>query len=348
MEENKTEETGLVNAVETENQEVNETSAETSVEDNPSFDANAFTEIQEVTDDVPNVEEEDKNELPNNEEVVEDDNPTIEWTIENNDESTEVETPSNEEVVEDTPVSKEIDYSVISDKIGVEIKSEEDFLAYMQEKDNKIQELQELTKGNATNDKIKNWQKYIQLSDKELMEANLKAEGFSEAEIQEAIDTYVDNGTLKIETKKIRNTLNRHIDNERNSMIEKQAESAKHEEQRVLEVRNNIKKFIDNSETMFGFKMAKDEQQLENVRKEHYKYTTEEFYKSITKDEQSMAEAAWLWKYKDVILNAAKNNGLQKGKESVLNQIVKPDTDTTTRIREESSKEFDPLKFASF
>lgn len=356
MEENAIEETGLVNAVETENQEVNETSTETSVEDTKDFDASKFNTLeesanQEIENNNSETEETSANDKSDNEEF-------IDWDITNSEASNEETTENNEaqettanEELETTnetdstevneSVSATIDYAEIGNKIGVEIKSEEDFVSY-------VQNLKERNKGSVTNDKINRLGGYLKLNDKELLEADLKSQGFNEAETKEAIETFTDNGTIKFEAKKIRNGLNRLIDNERNSVLKQQEANAKREEQEVEQLRSNIKNYIDNSKTMFGFKMAKDEATLKKVQENHYKYTTTEFYKDITKDEKSLAEAAWLWKHKDVILNAAKNKGLQKGKESVLNQMTNPDTNTSTRIREESTKEFDAKKFASY
>jgi hypothetical protein len=326
-------------------QETTQETAETSAE--VTFDQNAFSDIQESNDS----ETTEETTSENTDEVQDD--LEIEWDLENTEESSTeqtTETENTEEQAEsnsEETTNVEVNYEAISDKIGVEVKSEEDFLNYIQEKDKKIEELQQMTKGNVTNERIENLKSYISLDDKELLKADFKAQGFTDAEIDEAVDTYVDNGTVKIEAKKIRNTLNRTIDGERNKMIEDQKANAKREEQEVQELRGNIKKFIDNSKTMFGFKMAKDETTLQQVRDSHYKYTTEKFYKDITESEQTMAEAAWLWKNKDAILNAAKNRGTQTGKKAILDEITVPDTSTTTRIREESSGEFNADKFAS-
>jgi hypothetical protein len=341
MESNETE-TNLVEEI------VNNTE-ESSVEneDSVTFDANAFSDISNDSDD--SSENSDNNTEDNDSfELNWDDNESSENSESNEEqnESSESEEAESEEAnLENT--STEINYELIGDKIGAEIKSEEDLKKYVDEKNKQIEELQELTKGNVTNEKIKNLKTYISLEDKELLRADFKAQGFSDEEIDEAVDVYTDNGTIGIEAKKIRNTLNRSIDLERNKMIEKQKAKAKLEEQEVNELRNNIKEFIFNSETMFGFKMAKDEDSLKTVREKHYEYTTGKFYKEITESEQTMSEAAWLWKNRDVIINAAKNRGTQKGRKDILDEITVPDDSRSTRIREESTGEFNVNKFVS-
>jgi len=329
-------------AVETQTQETAETSADVT------FDNNAFMDVQESND--SETETTEASSETNTEES--DEGLEIEWELPDNgetstEETTETEnTEAQEESTTEQPANVDFNYEAISDKIGVEVKSEEDFLNYIQEKDKKIEELQQMTKGNVTNERIENLKSYVSLDDKELLKADFKAQGFTDAEIDEAVDTYVDNGTVKIEAKKIRNTLNRTMDGERNKMIEEQKAGAKREEQEVQRLRDNIKKHINESETMFGFKMAKDEESLQKVRDSHYKYTTENFYKEITESEQTMSEAAWLWKNRNTLLNAAKNRGTQTGKKAILDVITVPDTSTTTRIREESTGEFNPNKFA--
>lgn len=345
------ENTALVD--DTTTQETNEASAETSVEETKEFDANAFSKMEEVSSNESNASETSIESVENSTDDS-DDESYIEWDISDSSgeetqaqETTEETSTNNEEQKQttsentnDETVAPQVDYSSVSEKLGIEIKSEEDIISY-------VDNIKSQAVGNTTNDKIKRLEGYIQLDDRELLKADLKAQGFNDADVTEAMETFEDNGTIKIEAKKIRNALNRNISAERNSIIEKQNADAKQQEQEVKEIRSNIRKVIDESETMFGFKMAKDAETLGKVRDNHYKYTTEQFMKDITKDEKSMVEVAWLWKHKDVILNAAKNKGLQKGKESVLSQITKPDTDSVTRIREESTKEFDPNKFVS-
>jgi hypothetical protein len=240
-----------------------------------------------------------------------------------------------------------IDYETLSNELGIEVKSKEDLIQKYNDLKNQVEEARQLKEGVVTNKKIEAWQSYINLDDEKLVAADLKAQGFNADEIAEALDVYKDNGTLSIEGKKIRKTLSNYISQEQKTVLETKNKEAEKSSKEAEEARKNIKAKLDTTETMFGFKIAKDETELTKVRQNHYKYITEKFLSDITSNEDNIIKASWLWRNKDTILNSLKNSGVQKGKEEVIRSLTNPDVGTSTRIIPGEDKGFDPKKFIS-
>ena len=114
---------------------------------------------------------------------------------------------------------------------------------------------------------------------------------------------------------------------EQNAVKSQEEAQAKQEQDRIDSV-NELSKHIKGQTEMFGFKMAKDEETLGKVRDSHHKYITNgSFLQDITKDNESLAESAWLWKNRETLLKAARNGGLQQGRSEILNDMHNPDTD---------------------
>jgi hypothetical protein len=277
-------------------------------------------------------------------ELSEDDNKYEEQQEDNN-----FQVENNQENDDNPPVNtgrkSSFDYETISKEIGAEIKSDSELVAKFKEMQQQIHEANQRSVSAITNDKIQTWQSFTKLEDEALLKADLKAQGFSQDEIENAIDVYRDNGTMGIEATKIRKTLNRWIANEQNAIIETKNNEAKQQESEKIEMRKKILDTLNETETMFGFKIAKSTDDLPKVRQNHYKYITDKFLKDITKDEKSIVEASWLWRNKDTIINAIKNSGLQRGKKEVLDNIQNPDEVGLKRILNPSNKEFNSGSF---
>lgn len=200
---------------------------------------------------------------------------------------------------------------------------------------------------NVTNDKITRLSNLKAKTDEELLRLDLAQQKFTEEEIQESIDTYMDNGLLKIEAKKIRATIDKAINAEQEnitkSKLETESMTQKQQEESVIALKEHIGK----TETMFGLKMAKDAASLVKVQEGHFKYISSgKFLEEITKDSDSLSQVAWLWKNREVIMRAKANAGVQKGREEILNDIGNVDVANVNRFKgPKDSDGFDPKKF---
>ncbi len=316
-----------------------ETVADKTIEEEvTAFDPQAFVESSEMVDS-PTI----KKDVTENEDgdIQDKDSDDFVWGSEKTEETPETKTKDT--VVEtQAPV---IDF----EKIGIDgVKNQEDFNKKMDEWKSLEAKSKENALKNTTSDKINKLQKFLNLDDRDLLKKDLELQGFSEEKLNEAIGTYEYNNTVAIEAQKIRNTLNKAIKNEKYKEIEgrKQAD-AKQEAERLKSI-SELKDHLNNTETMFGFKMAKDSEGLEKARSEHFEYITSgSFLNNIMNSNSNLTEAAWLWKNKDTILKAMKNKGYQNGKKEILDNIQMPEIPGTTRILDPTGKtnDFNPNAF---
>jgi hypothetical protein len=231
-------------------------------------------------------------------------------------------------------------------EVGVEVKTKEEF----KEVYKSLQEENELLKKSypEKNEKIDNFQNLINLEDKELVERSLIADGFEGVELENAIERMLDNDMIDIEAKKVRNTLNKAIASEREVIIDsKRNETAKQEKDREESIKS-LNDYLNSTEKMFGFKIASTPEKANEIRKSHQEYIVSgKFLQDITQTEKSLADCAWLWANKDVILKAMQTKGFNSGRRDVLDQIGNPDANANSRTFADpkGSGEFNPGKF---
>jgi len=239
-------------------------------------------------------------------------------------------------------------FKAFATEIGLEVSSPKELKEAIIELENELDSYRS-SKGtqNVTNDKINRLSTLKAKTDEELLRLDLAQQKFTEEEIQESIDTYMDNGLLKIEAKKIRATIDKAINAEQEnitkSKLETESMTQKQHEESVIALKEHIGK----TETMFGLKIAKDEASLEKVREGHFKYISSgKFLEEITKDSESLSQVAWLWKNKEIIMGAKANSGVQKGREEILNDIGNVDVANVNRFKGPKEADgFDPKKF---
>lgn len=241
----------------------------------------------------------------------------------------------------------EFSYNEFAQELGIEgVNSKEEFVdAYK-----KVQEERDILKKSfpEKNEKIESFEKLIKLEDNKLVERSLVADGFEGVELQQAIEKLQDNDMIDLEAKKIRKTLNKAITAEQDAIVESKRKETARQEQERLDSINNLNKYLNSKDEMFGFKMASTPEKIEETRKSHQEYIVSgKFLQDITKSEQDLADAAWLWKHKDVILKAMQTKGFNNGRKDVLNQIGNPDADAGQRtfVDPKGNGEFNPSKF---
>ena len=242
----------------------------------------------------------------------------------------EVDTDTSNSDVAVTEKSIEPSYEEFFKEVGVEAKTKEEF----KEVYKSLQEENELLKKSypEKNEKIDNLQNLIKLEDKELVERSLIADGFEGVELENAMERMLDNDMIDIEAKKVRNTLNKAIVSEKETIMDsKRTETAKQEKDREESIKS-LNDYLNSTEKMFGFKIASTPEKANEIRKSHQEYIVSgKFLQDITQTEKSLADCAWLWANKDVILKAMQTKGFNSGRKDVLNQIGNPDVDANSR-----------------
>jgi len=238
-------------------------------------------------------------------------------------------------------------YKKVADELGLEAQSLDDLKKTLEDIQKENEELREAKLSGVTNESVQKLESYKSKSDEDLVRLELKKQGFNDEEINRAVDRYIDNDALWIEAKKIRNTIDNAIKREQETVLDTQKNAQAMQEKERVEAVESLTKYINEQDTMFGLKMAKDDESLKSVRNEHVNYITSgDFWGDITKNNENLSQAAWLWKNKDVILKALGGREFNKGRQEILNDIGNPDIPGTTRHKDPGgSDEFNPQKF---
>ena len=132
-----------------------------------------------------------------------------------------------------------------------------------------------------------------------------------------------------------------YISNEREKLRKTQTRRKQEEEQVNLNTRKSLQKYIKSKEDFFGGKVkTKDKKELYNY------ITSGNFAEEVYSDVANVADAAFLWKYKDKIFKMLRGQGMETGKASVLNKITNPDLGRRSQHVDVKKKSgFDPVEF---
>ena len=308
-----------------------------SKEEVPSFDPKAFAdnETSAKTESKEEVKEEPQEESEESEENEEDD---FVWgSVEQEQQEVKEEdedwdpAPKQEEKKESIEEAV-YDWEALGKEFGVSAKNEQEFK----------QAINKALKTPApVNDTIQNLQDYLKLTDKSLVKSDLEASGLQKEEVEDTIGRLQDAGLLKREAIMIRKNLQNYISNEREKLRKTQTRRKQEEEQVNLNTRKSLQKYIKSKEDFFGGKVkTKDKKELYNY------ITSGNFAEEVYSDVANVADAAFLWKYKDKIFKMLRGQGMETGKASVLNKITNPDLGRRSQHVDVKKKSgFDPVEF---
>lgn len=269
--------------------------------------------------DAVNIEKAEEPEEVKAEEAAEE----VDW-----DDEEKVEEP--EAAVETT--TQELDWESIGKETGIEASSKEEF----------IQQVKEAMKPAVEdNDAIKNLSSFLDMSDRDLVMADMRAAKYSDDDIEDTIDRLDSSGLLKREATLVRQQLTKHIHSEKDRIRQEEAQAEKNKTENANKSRKDLQNFIKNKDNFFGGKVSqKDKKQL-------YGYITKgKFAQDVFESHANVAEAAFLWQNKEKIFKMIKTQGVEQGKSKVLDGITSPSRgNRSSNNFEAPSKGFDPNKF---
>lgn len=329
---------------------------ETLSEEVKEFNPEAFAGLDNLVEKVGQVESDEKEEKPtnlldeNSEEVenstIEDDDQEesdFDWSLEEEEEqqveedeesdddwdSEEVVDKKEDEATEEEQ-SSSLNWDNVAEELGLEGASKEDIINAIKSKNEPLQ----------TNDTVSKYEGYLNLSDRELLAADMKGSGMDEYDADESLDRMEDSGVLKHEALKIRKQLNNAIRNERVSIKQKEEsatqEKAKAQEQARKDLQSELKEF----KNYLGGKVTVEQ------RKDLYKYiTTGNFNEDIYKSHANVAEAAFLWKNRKQLQKMLRSQGFEDGKGSVLDNLSNRGGRGNSKPKRNTGTGFDPSAF---
>ena len=241
---------------------------------------------------------------------------------------------SREEEAEGVDESAEFNWEALGKEAGLEASSKEDFIAKVKEA---------FKPAVADNDTINNLNTYLELSDKDLVIADMRAAKYDKEEIDDTVDRLEDAGLLKREATLVRSQLTKHIHSEKDRLRTEQADNDKLKTENADNSRKELQSYIKGREDFFGGKVSqKDKKQL-------YGYITKgDFAQDIFESHANVAEAAFLWRNKEKIFKMVRSQGVEQGKSKVLDSITSPSSgNRSSKSFKSSDKGFNPNKFMS-
>ena len=178
------------------------------------------------------------------------------------------------------------------------------------------------------------------LEDEALVRKELEARGFTSDEVEDEIDIMIENNTIRSEARKVRKDLDVVIANETQQIVN-QSQTADATQQAEIEAaQRELEEHMSKTTEMFGGKINKTQQQ------EHVKYISDgNFFDDVTATPKNMAEAAWLWKYRNQILKGMRTKGVEDGKAAILDRMTNPEASRSSHIPDPDTGEFNPTRF---
>jgi hypothetical protein len=235
----------------------------------------------------------------------------------------------------------------ILESAGIKVKDDEEAVETVKKL---INENIEIKTSSVSNKAIDFYKKTLSLKDEELVRKVLEADGLTGDLLEKAIKKHKSDGTIDVEAEMIRSRVRKRIDEE----VQKETQKVKNEEamrlQRQAESRKLLKDHLDKTETMFGFKIAKDIKDLPKVREGITKYIESgKFMDDVLKDAETIAEVAYFVKNKAKIIAALSNKSKQTGKKEILDNMGNHTKDESGRIinPDPEKTDFNPSKFVT-
>lgn len=309
---------------------------ETLSEEMKEFNPESFAGLDALVEKVGQVDEKDSNEeeptalveeLDSEEtataETEEEDDSVFDWGVEETEventleDDTEVENKEDDWDFEESPEVKEepkeedaktndVNWDAVAEQLGIEGASKEDIVKALNSK----------KEPEVNNDTTAKYEGYLQLTDRELLGADMKATGMDEYDVDDSLDKMEDSGMLKHEALKIRKQLRNAIRSEKASIQSKKENETKEISESQEKAKKDLQVELKEFKNYLGGKVTVEQ------RKDLYKYiTTGNFNEDIYSSHANVAEAAFLWKNRKQLQKMLRSQGFEDGKGSVLDNL---------------------------
>tara|TARA_R100000406_G_scaffold45760_1_gene30729 strand:+ start:3358 stop:4359 length:1002 start_codon:yes stop_codon:yes gene_type:complete len=319
---------------------------ETIKEETNEFDAAAFTATKTVdtenaeeteTEEVVSESKTDSSETTSEESedgfawdnIKVEEETTEEETTENNEDSWNFENEEVENESEDTGTVAS--WETLANDLGLEVESYDQLVKAIDSAVNPV----------PVNDKVTQLRSYLKFTDKQIMMADFVAQGMTKEEAKQEVDNLDSVGLLKREALALKKDIRNAADAEERRLVEEQRNSEAEEIKAVEENRNQLINYLKENERFFGGKVSRKE------REDIFKYVTSGgFDNDMNASHANVAQMAFLWKNHKKIFKMISNDGFEKGKSSVLDNITSPDLGRRAGARKAPKPSgFDPAQF---
>lgn len=234
---------------------------------------------------------------------------------------------------EEVPNTSSDGWETIAEAIGIDADDYDTFI-------DTLKHQQSLAANGAVNEKINVLSQLIETDDETLMRKELGARGFSNDEIEDEIDILIENNTIRSEARKVRKDLEGVVAREKEALANQSNEADAMQQQEFDEAYAEMEEHMSRTTEMFGGRINSTQQET------HTEYIASgAFFDEVTSSAENLAQAAWLWKYREQILGGRQSAGVEKGKSAILDKMRNPEPTRRTNIPDPETGEFNPNRF---
>lgn len=310
----------------------------------------------EVSNDTVNNESDNQSDSNVNEDDQGNADDTVTWNdfsaADEPEDTNEEQSKTNTEDSDDKGEQESIQESFYKNEdLEVDLKSRDDLDAYIKKQNARIKELEQ-SNPSTLSEKSVRLMKLKELNDRELFKKSLIAQNLNEEDAEFHANAAEKEGRLKLEADKVRAGIDKAVSADRNQRQKDVIEKQQEDDRQAKENAKAIREYMSDQTEMFGLKIGKTDEEISEVRKNHSKYINDgKFFNDIMKSPQAVAEAAWLIKNKEVIMNAFKNKGAQSSRKEFMENKLGvpsslPNNSVANTVRDVSDPGgFDPSKF---
>jgi hypothetical protein len=209
------------------------------------------------------------------------------------------------------------------------------------------EELRMKTTPSKFDEQILKLNEVLKLKDDALMIKDLVLNGMNEEDAEIAVEKMENSGVLVIEARKLRNGINGYVGELENKKKEEYKESSSMNDKDLMYSKEKLKSHLENTQTMFDIKVAKNDSDLKKFQGSHYEYITSgKFLREITANESELAEIAFIYRNKNVIKQILKSRGENSATAKLLNTLKNVEMPGVNKLNVSTSKgAFDPRRF---
>ena len=311
-------------------EKVEQTNKSKSKEDEPSALMDESDEVQAATAETEEDDDSDFDWGLNEEEEEQAEEEVLKEAESNDDWDFEEKSEDEESGEEDSTEDKGVNWDAVAEQLGLQGASKEDIVKALNSKN----------EPEVKNETTTKYEGYLQLTDRELLGADMKATGMDEYDVDDSLDKMEDSGMLKHEALKIRKQLRNAIRTEKDAVKKKKDSESIEKTQSQDQARKDLQSELKGFKNYLGGKVTVEQ------RKDLYKYITNgDFNKDIYESHANVAEAAFLWKNRSQLQKMLRSQGFEDGKGSVLDNLTNRGGRGNSKPKRNTGSGFDASAF---
>lgn len=252
--------------------------------------------------------------------------------------SEKTEETTEEKTKEEPSSNGELNWNRFSEELGLEASNKDEFMKELQRVMNSYSQQQ--MQSAAPSNTAEQINRYLGMSNRDLVAEELKMDGMEENEVEEQLDKLDDSGLLKREAARIKRQLKNALASEKQNTQQQIQQQTAERKKSVKAAREGLQKHFKGMDEFMGGKVTK------SMAQRAYKFAINDLTEQLWKNHETVADVSLFMLYKDKIKKILRSQGMEDGKASILNKITQPNLGKRGKSNyKPKSSEFDPTAF---